>query len=61
MEAFQYVPPELFSYLMSHLCCMATTFLTDGQKCPNMDCPVKVEVPEMTGFFLHSLKAPLAP
>ncbi len=33
MEAFhvgfQYVPPESFSYLMSHLCCMATTFPTD--------------------------------
>ncbi len=27
--AFQYVPPEFFSYLMSHLCCMATTFPTD--------------------------------
>ncbi len=26
---FQYVPPEFFSYLMSHLCCMATTFPTD--------------------------------
>ncbi len=27
---FQYVPPEFFSYLMSHLCCMAATFLTDA-------------------------------
>ncbi len=26
---FQYVPPEFFSYLMSHLCCMAATFPTD--------------------------------
>ncbi len=36
MEAFhvgfQYVPPELFSYLMSHLCCMATTFPTNGKR-----------------------------
>ncbi len=27
---FQYVPPEFFSYLMSHLCSMATTCPTDG-------------------------------
>ncbi len=27
---FQYVLLEFFSYLMSHLCCMATTFPTDG-------------------------------
>ncbi len=26
-----------------------------------MDCPVKVELPETTGFFLHSLKAPITP
>ncbi len=41
--------------------------ITDRHKwyyalCPNMDCPVKVvEVPETTGFILHSLKAPLTP
>ncbi len=28
---FQYVPADFFSYLMSHLCCMATTFPTDGK------------------------------
>ena len=27
---FQYVRPEFFSYLMSHLCCMATAFPTDA-------------------------------
>ena len=31
MEDFQYVPPEFFSYLMSHLCCMVTTFPTDDE------------------------------
>ncbi len=30
---FQYVPPEFFSYLMSHLCSMATTFPTDAIWC----------------------------
>ncbi len=29
-QDLQYVPSELFSNLMSHLCCMVTTFLTDG-------------------------------
>ena len=29
--------------------------------CSNMDCPVKVEVPETTGFDSHSFKAPLIP
>ncbi len=27
---FQYVLLEFFSHLMSHVCCMATTFPTDG-------------------------------
>ncbi len=32
---FQYVPSELCSNLMSHLCCMATTFLTDASQYPS--------------------------
>ncbi len=34
LVGFQYVPPELFSYFMSHLCCMATTFPTDASLSP---------------------------
>ncbi len=33
-EGFQYVPSEFFSYLMTELCCMVTSFPTDGSlKC----------------------------
>ncbi len=32
LRGFLYVPPEFFSYLMSHICCMATTFPTDATR-----------------------------
>ncbi len=40
---FQYVPPEFFSYLMSHLCCMATTFPTDESTLENITFPKHIQ------------------
>ena len=58
---FQYVPPNFISYLMSHLCCMATTFATDDSSLYKVVIPVPdplanyLEVTRSTwGDQLHS-------